>query len=257
MQVQESALHPFSACSLPPPNGSNAMTPDRISGKAARPRPAKRNREAEVIEAAVEVFAEKGFQSASIQDVAAKVGVLKGSLYYYIDSKEDLLDRIIEDVHQRSTTILSEVQELGLTPLETLRTYIERHVEWYLSNLAEVSVFFREWRHLTGERFETARQRRSGYEAIIRDLISESQKVGAIDKSVDPKYAAFYVLAAVNAVPDWYSSDGPDSARHIAEEFADMTVGLLVGTKARKRSRKRETARRKRETARRSAKKAA
>src|SRR4051812_25001793 len=64
------------------------MKDDRRPGSA---KSKKRNREAEVIDAAVEVFFEKGYSAASIQDVADRVGVLKGSLYYYIDSKEDLL----------------------------------------------------------------------------------------------------------------------------------------------------------------------
>jgi len=77
-------------------------------------RGAKRgSRQAEVTQAAVEIFAQKGYRAASIQDVADKVGVLKGSLYYYIDSKEDLLWRIIEDVHKEWAAILQQAGSLN------------------------------------------------------------------------------------------------------------------------------------------------
>ena len=56
----------------------------------------RRNREHEVVEAAVKVFYEKGYAASTIQDVADVVGVLKGSLYHYISSKEDLLFRILQ-----------------------------------------------------------------------------------------------------------------------------------------------------------------
>src|SRR2546423_12864337 len=106
----------------------------------------KTNRQAEVTEAAIEIFWQKGYRAASIQDVADKVGVLKGSLYYYIESKEDLLWRIIEDVHAQSSEILEESLALDVDPIERIRLFIERHVEWYLNNVKEVTVFFREWR---------------------------------------------------------------------------------------------------------------
>ena len=209
------------------------MKDDRPTGSA---KPKKRNREAEVINAAIEVFSEKGYAAASIQDVADRVGVLKGSLYYYINSKEDLLFRIVDDVHHQSTEILEAVRVLDLPPIEAIRTYIEKHVEWYLNNVKEVSVFFREWRHLSGERLNTAKQRRRGYEQVVRDMITAAQDAGDIDASVEPKYASMYVLAAVNAVPDWYRPRGTDSAQRISEAYADMTVGMLTGTRVRSES---------------------
>ena len=62
-------------------------TLNRVEKKASKP---PRRRQQEVIEAAARVFHEKGYESTSIQDIAEAVGILKGSLYYYIRSKEDL-----------------------------------------------------------------------------------------------------------------------------------------------------------------------
>jgi AcrR family transcriptional regulator len=203
-------------------------------GKRVRARRSKKmNRQAEVTQAASDIFWEKGYRAASIQDVADKVGVLKGSLYYYIESKEDLLWRIIEDVHAESTEILDEALALDASPIERIGIFIERHVEWYLNNVKEVTVFFREWRHLTGERLRTVKARRRGYEQVIRDLIASAQDAGEVSAELDLTYAPLYVLAAVNAVPDWYRPNRGDSASSIAKAYADMTVGLLTGTPGR------------------------
>jgi AcrR family transcriptional regulator len=193
-------------------------------------RRSKTNRQAEVTRAASEIFARKGYRAASIQDVADKVGVLKGSLYYYIDSKEDLLWWIIEDVHAESSEILAESRALDVSPIERIRIFIVRHIEWYLNNLDEVSVFFHEWRHLTGDRLRTVKARRRGYEEAIRDLMAAARDSGDISPELELKYASLYVLAAVNAVPDWYRPKGSESAAHIAEAYANMTVGLLTGS---------------------------
>lgn len=203
---------------------------------AAHPRvPAKRrNRRLEVTRAAVDVFWRKGYAASSVQDVADGVGVLKGSLYYYISSKEDLLFGIIQDVDQQSHQILDGVLALDVSPIERLRAYIELHVHWYLDNLEEIAVYFRDWRHLTGERLDAAIEHRRSYERVIREMIVAAQRSGDVDAGVDPKYASFYLLAAVNHVPDWYRRGGDDSAEHIAAAFADLAVGTMLGTRPRK-----------------------
>ena len=206
-----------------PATGTKARTTRARTSKKA-------NRQAEVTQAAVEIFWQKGYRAASIQDVAEKVGVLKGSLYYYIQSKEDLLWRVIEDVHEEWSEILKKAGEIDADPIERIHAFIKLHIEWYLTNVKEVSVFFREWNHLSGERLKTVRARRRRYEQVIRDLITEGQATGDISNALNVHYAARYVLAAVNAVPDWYRASSGEPAATIAEAYADMTVGMLRGT---------------------------
>lgn len=190
----------------------------------------KSSRQAEVTRAAVDIFAQKGYRAASIQDVADKVGVLKGSLYYYIDSKEDLLWRIIEDVHAEWSVILEQASGLDEPPVDRIHAFIKLHVVWYITNLKQVSVFFREWQHLDGDRLRTVKTRRRRYEEVVRDLIETAQAAGDVSSALDVKYATRYVMAAVNSLPDWYRTSGGDPPGHIAQAYADMTVGLLTGT---------------------------
>jgi AcrR family transcriptional regulator len=198
--------------------------------KTSNRSPKKTNRQEDVTRAAIEIFWEKGYTAAAIQDVADKVGMLKGSLYYYIDSKEDLLWRIIEDVHEEWSEILRQAGALDAGPIERIHTFIKLHVEWYLTNVKEVSVFFREWRHLSGERLTEIKARRRRYEQVIRDLITAAQAAGEVSPALDDRYAARYILAAVNSVPDWYRPSRGDPHAKVAELYADMTVGLLTGT---------------------------
>jgi AcrR family transcriptional regulator len=202
----------------------------KLNDRSLTPGARRPNREADVLEAAVEVFWKKTFVAASTQDVADRVGMLKGSLYHYIDAKEDLLWSIVDDVHRGSTEILAAVESLDEPALDRIRIYIERHVEWYLRNVEKVSVYFRDWRHLTGARHDEARRRRQGYAREIRRLIAAAQAEGDIGEHVDPKYATTYLLAAVNAVPHWYRSAGPDTPDVIARQYAALTVALLAGS---------------------------
>jgi TetR/AcrR family transcriptional regulator, cholesterol catabolism regulator len=190
----------------------------------------RNRRQAEVTRAAAGVFAQKGYTAASIQDIAQKVGVLKGSLYYYIDSKEDLLWWIIEDVHEHWSKILEGTDDLQGEPVERIHTFIRLQVEWYLRNIEMANVFFREWQYLSGERLSLVRERRHLYESVIRDLLASARAAGDVSPDLDLRYATRFVLAAVNAVPEWYRPLDGEPVGAIAAANADMTVGLLSGT---------------------------
>ena len=216
------------------------MRTTRVSGMARRsaaattgdgtPRSARRNRDGEIIDAAVEVFSSKGFAAASVQDVADAVGLLKGSLYHYISSKEELLFRIFDESHRQGSAIIDEVSALDLPPLERLHAYFERYVHWYLDNVERVSLYFKEWRYLKGDRRQTVVDQGRVYARFVRGLIEEAQAAGDVDSELDAKLASFFIIGAVNAVPDWYHRDGAASAATIARRYADMTVQVLTGT---------------------------
>ena len=106
--------------SKPAPGRSGRKNPEARNG------PKKRDRE--VLDAAARVFYERGYSDASVQDVADELGILKGSLYHYISSKEDLLFRLLDGTHAEVSRILDEVSALDLPPLERLHEYVRLQV---------------------------------------------------------------------------------------------------------------------------------
>jgi AcrR family transcriptional regulator len=201
-----------------------------------RPTP-RRNREAEVLQAAIVVFWEKGYAAASVQDVADRVGVLKGSLYHYIDSKEDLLFRIFDESHRQASAILEEVAAIDAPSIERLRTYVERYLLWYLTNLERVSLYLSEWRYLSGARLAKVMEQRRTYEGFVRGLIVAAQEESDVAASVNAKFASFFILGALNGVPTWYRRNGPDPPEEIAKEYAVMALDVLTPRPARRKRR--------------------
>src|SRR4026207_1251516 len=97
----------------------------RPTKAAVTPAKAPKKRDRGVLAGAARVFYERGYSDASVQDVADELGILKGSLYHYIDTKEDLLFRLLEEVHVDVQRILEEVEALdGLDPLARLHEYV-------------------------------------------------------------------------------------------------------------------------------------
>ncbi len=190
----------------------------------------RQNRREDVLDAATQVFHDKGYAAASIQDVAERVGVLKGSLYHYIDSKEDLLSHVFENSDEQSLAIMVAVTEMEAPALEKLRRFVYEWALWHLSNLERASVYFREWRHLDGKRQGAVRAKRREYESFLIGLLEATVAEGKAGECLDPRYVCFFTLSALNGLPSWYRAEGPDSAEYIADAYAEMVVGMVRGT---------------------------
>ncbi len=192
----------------------------------------RRNREAEVVDAAIRVFHEKGYAASTIQDVADAVGVLKGSLYHYISSKEDLLFRILQESHVQARELMAEVAGVEAPPVEKLRIYLERTYLWYLANIERTSIYLNQQHHLTGENRTEMRLQAREFEQYLRELLAEAKGSGALLPDADLKLAAFFMLGALNSVPRWYHPGGAYNPERIAREFAAMSLRVVVAASA-------------------------
>jgi AcrR family transcriptional regulator len=107
-----------------------------------------RQRYDEILDIAARVFADKGYEATSMQDIADAVGLLKGSLYYYITSKEDLLFGVVQHVHERFMTVAGTTAKQQGDASERLRTFLEEYIRFYLANLVKITVFLHDFRSL-------------------------------------------------------------------------------------------------------------
>lgn len=203
------------------------MTSSAAATAPPAPRRRRQNRDAEVLDAAIAVFCERGYAAATLQDVAQTVGMLKGSLYYYFDSKEALLFRILSDADEQVRVIFDETLALDVPAPERLRAFLLRHIQWYLENLELARVTFHEWNNLTGELLETQKQRRRDYDAFVQDLVRGCQQEGAVSADLPVTLATNYLLGAINSTPDWYRRDGAVTPVDLAALYTDLTIAML------------------------------
>jgi TetR/AcrR family transcriptional regulator, cholesterol catabolism regulator len=189
-----------------------------------------RRRKVEVIEAAARVFNEKGYESTSIQDIAEAVGILKGSVYYYIDSKEDLLNEILKGVHDDALENMRKVERMDGDALQKIRAFVTSHVTFNAENLTKMGVFFHDFRSLSTERRAEVIEARDIFDTLLRSLIREGQVQKLICPDVDPKTASFAVMGSLNWIYQWYKPGGDRTVSEIADEFADLIVNGLACT---------------------------
>lgn len=191
----------------------------------------RRNRDEEILAAAIQVFSQKGYAAASLQDVADAVGLLKGSLYHYISSKESLLYRIFQESHEEASALMAAIDALGLAPDAKLREFVRRLTLFYEQHRERASLYFSEWRHLTGDERETVMKQRREFELYLRTMVSEAHERGLTNPDLDVKLATRYILTAVNGVILWYRPEGPLPGEDIADQIAELACSSVLRRK--------------------------
>ena len=181
-----------------------------------------------ILEAAAQIFSEKGYHAASMQDIAKAVCLQKASLYHHVSSKQEILFDLLE----RALDLLIEQQEmvlaLPLAPEEKLRQAMKVYMQILTAHQALSSVLLLEHRSLEPELRLRHIPKRDRYEVLWRALIQEGKNAGFFD-SADPIFAARALLGVMNWTITWYKPGGPLTAEQIANEYADLLLnGLLL-----------------------------
>ena len=202
-------------------------TLDQVAKEQTKP---PRRRQQEVVEAAARVFHEKGYESTSIQEIAEEVGILKGSLYYYIRSKEELLYAILQGVHEDALANIKRLETVEGDALQKVRAFVTLHLTFNAENLTKMGVFFHDFRSLNPEHREPIIEARDLYDELLRDLIRQGQNEATICPDIDPKLAALGVMGMMNWLYQWYVPGGSRSVAQIAEEMANVVVAGLACT---------------------------
>ncbi|HYH28029.1 MAG TPA: TetR family transcriptional regulator [Actinomycetota bacterium] len=186
-------------------------------------------RRQEILDAAIELFSDRGYHGTSVRDIASETGMLSGSLYAHIRSKEDLLHEIVTRAAEQFLSGVEEAVAADAPPAEKLRRALRAHVRVVAGSVDEARVFLHEWRALTGERLEEVRALRARYEELWTRIVDAGVAQGAF-RAADPRFARLLVLSAANWTYTWYDPEGPLGPDEVADRFADLVLdGLGAG----------------------------
>jgi AcrR family transcriptional regulator len=178
-------------------------------------------RRSELAREAARLFAEKGYHGTSIGDLAAALGVQKGSLYSHIESKQDLLYEIVRDGAEAFHAALDSIPE-ELPAVEKIRLALRAHLRVVSEQLDVATVWMREWRYLDDERRGWFVEERGRYEERIRSLFREGREHSELRTDLDDGTAALLFLSAANWAYTWLHP-GRDT-----DAVADRFYALLV-----------------------------
>lgn len=180
-------------------------------------------REQEIVAAAGRIFREKGYHATSVRDIAESVGLLKGSLYHYIRSKEELLARLFDGLLEDTVRELEGIVARGGDPDVKLGAMVRAYAASVMANHDAVGLYLRESRALPAAELAKLGARRRRMRALFTDVIAEGAQDGTFTVG-DTKIAALAILGGCNWLYEWYRPRGRLDADAIADELADRAV---------------------------------
>ncbi|MEV0144522.1 MULTISPECIES: TetR/AcrR family transcriptional regulator [unclassified Nonomuraea] len=177
--------------------------------------------------AATRLFAERGFEGTSVQEIVLAAGVTKGAMYHYFSSKDDLLHEIYARVLRMQMDRLTRIADGSGTVAERLHAAAADVVETTTANLDDSKIFFRSMHLLAPETQKSVRAERRRYHERFRDLVAEGQREGTFSDHVPADLVVDYFFGSVHHLGTWYHADGPLTGAQVGRHFADLLLTSL------------------------------
>lgn len=180
-----------------------------------------------LLAAATRLFADRGYDRTSVQEIVEAAGVTKGALYHYFGSKDDLLHEIYGRVLRLQQERLDAFAEADAPVERRLRDAAADVVVTTIENLDDASIFFRSMHQLSEEKQRQVRAERRRYHERFRALIEEGQQAGVFNTSTPADLVVDYHFGSVHHLSTWYRPDGRLTPQEVADHLADLLLRAL------------------------------
>ncbi|HUX04920.1 MAG TPA: TetR/AcrR family transcriptional regulator [Acidimicrobiales bacterium] len=179
-----------------------------------------------ILDASVRLFATRGYAATGIRPIADAAGVTTAALYYYAQTKNDLLMNVMRTglsellgSAQRAVAALDD-------PVDQIRALIDVHVRFGASDPDRAKVIDNEVQWLEGERRISIMTLRDEYEALWASVIARGNMLRSFQVQSE-SLARLALLEMCNGLAHWYRPDGPMTLEEIVAVFEDMAFSLL------------------------------
>lgn len=176
--------------------------------------------------AGLRLIYDRGYEGMSLRQLASEIGMVQGSLYNHISTKQELLFTLISE-HMRDLLRHADIAlEAPKTPSDRLAAFVEFHVSYHIDRKLEVFICYSELRSLEPQNFEAIVAMRKEYETKLISILQAGADTG--DFSIaDAQTAAFGILAMLTGILNWYRPEGRLSRDAIVAIFVDMVRGAV------------------------------
>lgn len=206
---------------------SSTTEPDRAE---ARQTDSKNARRTEILDVAARLFAERGFNGTSMDDIAKELGMLKGSLYYWIQSKEALLDDVLKrNPILEEIAVCEKIINRKIPASERLRLMIHVHIDAWIRYPHNFRVFL-DYSPLSPSLSSTLVAQRGSLEDLFKRIIREGAALGEFQvEETDLSIIVNSIFGVLNWFPRWYRPNGPASPEYISDVMTNLLLGGLSG----------------------------
>ena len=202
------------------------------SAEAAPGAPARRGRPGydrdRVLEVAVQLFNEQGYDATSVADLAQRLGLTKSALYHHFASKEELLSVALDQALGGLEAVLAEPAAQRGAARDRLRHVIRSATDVLVSQLPSVTLLLRVRGNSPVE--QSALERRRLFDQRVTRLVAEAQREGDVRSDVDAAVVSRLIFGMINSVVEWYRPGGPVDGDRLGHDILTVALdGLRTG----------------------------
>lgn len=177
-----------------------------------------------VLSTAAELFRAQGYAATTTREIAARLGIQKASLYYHINSKEDLLHELVMVTQRANLEAIKAAVAGPGDAVERLKRALNAHLIGMHSDPDKNGTALTEMRALEGERRANVIKLRDEYEEVFRGVIEDGQREGLVRDDLESKYVVLALLSMANWTLVWYHPGGGLKP----EQLAEIMMGLFL-----------------------------
>jgi AcrR family transcriptional regulator len=198
----------------------DARTPSRASS----------GRRDALIAIAADLFAERGYRSTTVREIAEAAGVLSGSLYHHFDSKESIIDELLSSYLDELLATYRSIVANGGTSIEVLSRLVHAAFSSFDRHRAAITVFQNERQYLLNyPRFGYIAKSEQAVSRLWMKVIRDGIASGELRSDVDPKLAHRFIRDAIWVSVRWYRPGGRLSSDQLADQYLSL---MLDGMRA-------------------------
>jgi AcrR family transcriptional regulator len=188
--------------------------------------PAQLSTKQRIEQAALQLFAAKGFEATGIRDIADRAGLSTAALYHYMGSKDELLVAFMVESMTELTRVARAALDGADSPAAQLSALVRTHVGFHTLDAQRSLVADDELRAVSDAAFIKVMQLRDGYERLWAETLERGKRGGDFSFA-DARITRLALLEMCNGVARWYSDRGPMHPAEIADCFADLALAMV------------------------------
>ena len=181
----------------------------------------------DILEAAAQVFRQKGFHGASMNDIAEATSLKKASLYHHVASKQEILFELLDRALQLLLEQISSITSQNISADKKLRLMIQEYLQILVENIDLASVLLFEHRSLDRRQHARHVPNRDKFELLWKDVLMEGGQA-KLFKCDNPALATRALLGQLNWTITWYRPGGPLTIEEIANAYSELLLNGLL-----------------------------
>ena len=183
------------------------------------------SRRDQLLAIAAELFAERGFKNTTVRDIADAAGILSGSLYHHFDSKEAMVDELLDTFQTDLWRKYDEITASGLSPRGKLEAVVRASFDAIDHHHSEVAIFQNDAAYLIGfDRFAYLDDRNQRFRALWVGLLEQGVASGELRADLDVELVYRFLRDTVWVAVRWYRPGGELGREAVADQYLSIIL---------------------------------